>query len=186
MVKLVFPIFFHCNSYQRKIKYYCWFLFSKPSFKSLSYDVLFYLCHIKIPQRIFYIPQPWERENLERNTMMHKIEVFKCYSGSILNPFGINPEYPFAQIFIAQTQSVPGLLLWVMWYPCHQNHIPMEFQCPFFSQFSNLAQNLQFVLTMVQTKTMVGNFVFQQQWIYDNPFSQISPCEKQRNTGTTL
>ena len=93
------------------------------------------------PPEIHEIPYPWKKENIERIRNQYELELFRSYGGSILSPFGTNPEYPFCQIFIANPTEFPKELLWYFWCLCHQYHILMEFQSPFFNR--PLAQNLK-------------------------------------------
>ncbi|XP_027158389.1 uncharacterized protein LOC113760009 [Coffea eugenioides] len=64
------------------------------------------------PPDIHQIPHPWEKEDIERIRNQYEFEIFSSYGGSILNPFGTNPEYPFCQIFIARHDDFPKSLLW--------------------------------------------------------------------------
>ncbi|CDP21136.1 unnamed protein product [Coffea canephora] len=93
------------------------------------------------PPDIYEVPYPWEKENSERIRNQYELELFRSYGGSILSPFGTNPEYPFCQIFIASPTEFSKELLWYFWCLCHQYHILMEFQSPFVNR--PLVQNLQ-------------------------------------------
>ncbi|CDP17145.1 unnamed protein product [Coffea canephora] len=97
-----------------------------------------------VPPDIHEIPYPWEKEGIERIRNHYELQHFSSYDGSILSAFGTNPEYPFCQIFIANPTDFPKELLWYIWCMCHQCHILMKFQNPFFNQ--SLDQNLQVFL----------------------------------------
>ena len=76
--------------------------------------VLFYLMFTSIesvPLDIHDIPHPWEKEDIERIRNNYELEFFSSYGGSILSPFGINLEYPFCQIFIANPTGFSKELL---------------------------------------------------------------------------
>ena len=77
------------------------------------------------PPDIYEILYPWEKENIERIQNNNELELFSSYAGSILSPFGTNPEHPFCQIFIANPTEFPKQLLWYFWCLCHQYHILM-------------------------------------------------------------
>ena len=92
------------------------------------------------PPEIFSFPIPCEKEDLPRQRISYEVEVFWHYGESVLNHFGVHPEYQFAQIFIVQPRNFPKPLLWFFWCLCHEHHILIEFQCLFFTQ--NLLPNL--------------------------------------------
>ena len=108
------------------------------------------------PPDIYEIPYPWEKENIERIRNQYELELFRSYGGSILSPFGTNPEYPFCQIFIASPTEFPKELLWYFWCLCHQHHILMEFQSPFFNRplVQNLKQFLQWFKPLTYWKDL--------------------------------
>ena len=111
------------------------------------------------PFEKFQIPHPWQKEDIEKIINTCKLEVFGSYGGSILNPFGTNPEYPFCQIFITQPHDFPEPLLWYFWCLCHQYHILMEFQNLFFNQ--PLTLNLQ-IFCNDSNSYLFGIIYFQQ------------------------
>ena len=93
-----------------------------------------------VPPDIHEIPYPWEKEDIERIRNNYELELFSSYGGSILSPFGTNPEC----LFIANPTDFPKELLWYFWCMCHQYHTLMEFQNPFFNR--PLAHDLQIFL----------------------------------------
>ena len=129
------------------------------------------------PPDIHQIPYPWEKEDIERIRNQYEFEIFSSYGGSILNPFGTNPEYPFCQIFIARHDDFPKSLLWYFWCLCHQYHILMEFQSPFFNQPLN--PNLQVFLQWFRPLTYwSGLFSTQSKYVI---FHFHRPCNLQNN-----
>nr|GMD95535.1 ORF I polyprotein [Ipomoea batatas] len=45
---------------------------------------------------------PWSHEYLEERRTDWEVRLFRYHGGHMLQPYGIHPKYPFAQIFIAQ------------------------------------------------------------------------------------
>ncbi|CDP20417.1 unnamed protein product [Coffea canephora] len=124
------------------------------------------------PPDIHQIPYPWEKEDIERIRNQYELEIFSSYGGSILSPFGTNPEYPFCQIFIARHDDFSKPLLWYFWCLCHQYHILMEFQSPFFNQ--SLNPNLQTFLQWFRPLTYwSGLFSTQSKYVI---FHFYRPC----------
>nr|GME04232.1 ORF I polyprotein [Ipomoea batatas] len=73
---------------------------------------------------------PWSHEYLEERRTKWEVRLFRYHGGHMLQPYGIHPKYPFAQIFIAQVQDWPEELNWIFWYLYHEYHILMEFHRP--------------------------------------------------------
>nr|GMD89560.1 ORF I polyprotein [Ipomoea batatas] len=73
---------------------------------------------------------PWSHDYLEERRTDWEVRLFRYHGGHMLQPYGIHPKYPFAQIFIAQVQDWPEELNWIFWYLCHEYHILMEFHRP--------------------------------------------------------
>nr|QJS95220.1 polyprotein [Petunia vein clearing virus] len=90
------------------------------------------------PPEAFDLDYPWDTSVfLERRTF-YELQVFKKYGGSILRPFGVDPEYPFAHIFIPNPTDFSEDLLWMFWYLLNHFHILMEFRCSKFSKFDQV------------------------------------------------
>lgn len=71
----------------------------------------------------------------------------------MLNPFGINPIYPFAQVFIMCSFHFPEPLLWVFWYLFHQFHIFIEFHGLLFQNIDHLPPFLKTMLFWFKPKS---------------------------------
>nr|GMD78433.1 ORF I polyprotein [Ipomoea batatas] len=59
---------------------------------------------------------PWSHEYLEERRTDWEVRLFRYHGGHMLQPYGIHPKYPFAQIFIAQVQDWPEELNWIFCY----------------------------------------------------------------------
>nr|GMC69159.1 ORF I polyprotein [Ipomoea batatas] len=58
---------------------------------------------------------PWSHEYLEERRTDWEVRLFRYHGGHMLQPYGIHPKYPFAQIFIAQVQDWSEELNWIFW-----------------------------------------------------------------------